>query len=396
MVGALRHWWAPRNLHAGSFPECPYSRFMTEDPFRFRDDLGPAKILHLTERTTGLRATVVIDNVAAGEAIGGVRMAVDVTTDECFRLARAMTLKNVAAGLPHGGAKSVIVADPGMDRREKEQLIRAFARSIADVRDYIPGPDMGTNEECMAWVHDEIGRAVGLPGELGGIPLDQIGATGFGLSAAVEVAAEHVGITLPGARVVVQGFGAVGIHAARFLAQRGCVLVGASDSTGAVVNPAGLDVEALVATKRRTGTVTEHPNSHQISSDDLVAVECEVWIPAARPNVLTVANADQLNTRIFAQGANVPATVEAEDRLHERGVLSLPDFIANAGGVICASVEYHGGSEAVALQTIGEKIRRNVAEMLAGMKQGGLLPRIAAERMAFARLEEAAATRRRF
>lgn len=185
-----------------------------DDPFRFSDQFGPAKIVHITERTTALRATVIVDSVALGPAIGGVRMAPDVTTAECFGLARAMTWKNAAAGLRHGGGKAVIAADPLMPDHEKEPLLRAFAHAIADLDDYIPGPDMGTDETCMAWVHDEIGRSVGLPAALGGIPLDEIGATGYGLAASIDVAAEHIGMSLAGARVAVQGFGAVGRHVA--------------------------------------------------------------------------------------------------------------------------------------------------------------------------------------
>jgi len=148
-------------------------------------------------------------------------MAPDVSTEEALRLARAMTFKNAAAGLSHGGGKSVIFADPKMPLSDKERLIRGFAAAIADLTDYIPGPDMGTDELAMGWIKDEIGRAVGLPRELGGIPLDEIGATGFGLVAAVDVARVEIGLSLTGARVVVQGFGSVGQHAARFLAEKG-------------------------------------------------------------------------------------------------------------------------------------------------------------------------------
>ncbi|MFT5176791.1 MAG: glutamate dehydrogenase (NAD(P)+) [Gammaproteobacteria bacterium] len=153
--------------------------------FAHCDELGPAKVIHLSEPRHGLQAIVVVDNVSAGPAIGGVRMASDVSVGECTRLARAMTLKNAAAGLAHGGGKSVIVADPTLPAQSKERLMRAFARAIADIKDYIPGPDMGTDERCMAFVHDEIGRVVGLPVELGGIPLDEVGATGFGVAVAV-------------------------------------------------------------------------------------------------------------------------------------------------------------------------------------------------------------------
>ena len=185
-----------------------------EDPFRFADDLGPARIVHVYEPSVGLRGTLVVDNVAIGPSIGGLRMAPDVSTEECFRLARAMTLKNAAAGLPHGGGKSVLYGDPKMPLADKERLVRAMACALGDMQDYIFGPDMGTDETCMAWVKDETGRAAGLPRELGGIPLDELGATGFGLCHAAEVAAPFADLELPGARVAVQGMGAVGLHAA--------------------------------------------------------------------------------------------------------------------------------------------------------------------------------------
>ena len=203
-----------------------------DDVIRGADNLGPLKIVHVHRRGLGLRATIVVDNVACGPSIGGIRMAPDVSTEECTRLARAMTLKNAAAGLPHGGGKAVIYGDPKISTAAKEPLIRGFAAAIADMTDYIPGPDMGIDELCMGWIKDEIGRAVGLPREVGGIPLDEIGATGFGLAAAVDVAREFIELELRGARVAVQGFGAVGKHAARFLQEKGTVLVAASDSSG--------------------------------------------------------------------------------------------------------------------------------------------------------------------
>ncbi|MEJ2130179.1 MAG: Glu/Leu/Phe/Val dehydrogenase dimerization domain-containing protein, partial [Gammaproteobacteria bacterium] len=178
--------------------------------FEFADELGPEKVIELYDPTTSLHAILVVDNVAMGPSIGGVRMATDVTLEECARLARAMTLKNSAAGLPHGGGKAVIVADPGMAPVDKERIIRAFAYAIKDVEDYSVGPDMGTDETAMAWVRDVIHRSIGLPREIGGIPLDEIGATGFGLAAALDVAQEFHDFRVDGARVVVQGFGSVG------------------------------------------------------------------------------------------------------------------------------------------------------------------------------------------
>ena len=229
-----------------------------QDMFRFADEFGPGRIVHIYRASLGLKAIVVVDNTACGPAIGGVRMAPDVSVEECFRLARAMTWKNAAAGLPHGGGKSVIFADPRMPAADKERVIRAFAGAIRDVGDYIPGPDMGTDEQCMGWVKDETGRAVGLPAAVGGIPLDEIGATGFGLTASVDIAREFIGLELKGARVAVQGFGAVGKHAARFLAEQGCVLVAASDSRGTLADPAGLDIAALIALKEAGEPLRAH------------------------------------------------------------------------------------------------------------------------------------------
>jgi glutamate dehydrogenase (NAD(P)+) len=362
--------------------------------FEFADELGPAKVIHVHNPAVGLRGTLVVDNVAAGPSIGGLRMAPDVTTEECFRLARAMSMKNAAAGLAHGGGKSVIAADPAQPRERKEALVRAFAHALRGEADYIFGPDMGTDEVAMAWVLDEIGRAVGLPRELGGIPLDELGATGFGLRHAAEVAARHVGLELDGARVVVQGFGAVGLHAARFLAERGCRVVAASDSRGGVANPAGLDVAALVEHKRSGKPVGEFPGGQPVGGEDLVAVECEIWIPAARPDVIREDNVARLAAKLVVPGANIPITRGAEPLLQERGVVYVPDFIANAGGVICAAMEYHDATQGAAFAAIEERIRANTEEVLEAARRGGVLPSRAARELAERRVRAAMATRR--
>ncbi len=364
------------------------------DPFVFADDLGPAKIIQVHEPGLGLRGTLVVDNVAAGPSIGGLRMAPDPSTEECFRLARAMTLKNAAAGLPHGGGKSMLRGDPHGPREHKERLIRAFACALRGSQEYIFGPDMGTDETCMAWVHDEIGRAVGLPRELGGIPLDELGATGFGLKHAAEVAARHVNMSLDGARVVIQGFGSVGLHAARQLAAEGAVLVGAADSRGAVASPRGLDVEALAALKRAGRSVAEHGEGQRITAQELVALACEIWIPAAQPDAIRAEDADRVQARLIVPGANIGVTDEAERRLAARGVVCLPDFIANAGGVICAAMEWSGATQSAAFAAIAERIRANTQAVLEAARSRGVRPRQAAVDLAVERIRRAMQTRR--
>lgn len=358
------------------------------------DELGPSKVVLLREPTAELRAIVVVDNVACGPAIGGVRMAADVTVAEVARLARAMTHKNAMAGLPHGGAKAGIVADPKMDPLGKERLVRAFARAMAELESYIPGPDMGTDEACMAWVRDEIGRAVGLPRVVGGIPLDEIGATGFGVAVCATVAGQHAGLSLDGARVAIQGCGAVGRHAARQLAERGAKIVAAADTGGAVHHPEGLDVDALLAHKGSGRSIHRFGGGKPMAGADIVSVDCDVLVPAARPDVLTADNADAVRARLVISGANIPATAEAERRLHERGVLVVPDFVANAGGVICAAVEYHGGTRSQAFATIEEKIADNTRAVLERARQSRVAPREAAVRIAEERVREAMSYRR--
>lgn len=360
-----------------------------EGIFSFADDLGPVKIFHVHEPTIGLKGVLVVDNVATGPSIGGLRMAPDVSTEECFRLARAMTMKNAAAGLQHGGGKSVLYGDPNMPKDEKERIIRCFASALKNEEDYIFGPDMGTNEECMAWVKDEIGRSVGLPREVGGIPLDEIGATGWGISHVADVAVKECDFELEGARVVVQGFGAVGSHTARFLDEHGVILVGAADINGSIYNPDGLDIEALIKLKEAGKSVSEYEDGKKGDREAVIDMECDIWIPAARPDVIHMDNVNRLKTKLIISGANIPITLDAEKALHKKGILSVPDFIANAGGVICAAMEYHGSSQTAAFQTIAEKIRENTEHVLEEAKKKQILPRDAAVKLAADRVKKA-------
>ena len=364
------------------------------DPFSFADELGPAKVVHVHEPGSGLRGILVVDNVAAGPSIGGLRIAEDVSAEECFRLARAMTLKNAAASLPHGGGKTVVFGDPKMSREEKERLVRTMAVALRGIDDYIFGPDMGTDERSMAWVRDEIGRSVGLPREVGGIPLDEIGATGWGILHATRVALEERGLAIDGLRVVVQGFGAVGRHAARFLVGEGAVLVGAADSRGAVYDPAGIDVEALADLKHSGASVTDWPSGEKLDRTKAIEMDCDVLIPAARPDVIHADNAGAVKATLVVEGANIPVTVEAERLLHTRGVLCVPDFIANAGGVICAAMEYRGATESGAMAAIAEKVEGNTREVLEVARERDCLARDAAVDLAQKRVHRAMDFRR--
>jgi glutamate dehydrogenase/leucine dehydrogenase len=241
----------------------------------------------------------------------------------------------------------------------------------------------------MGWIHDEIGRAVGLPRVLGGIPLDEIGATGYGLAECAEVAAPLCNLTIKGAAVAIAGFGNVGKHAAKFLEDKGARLVAASDSKGTIYDPGGISVAALMEAKAASGSVLGYSKGKKLGKDEIFGLSCDILIPAARPDCIHKDNVETIQAKLILQGANIPATPEAETRLHQRGVLNIPDFIANAGGVICASVEYHGGNEAQAFQNISEKIRRNAHEMLNHSQKEGVEPRQAAVGLARERVRHA-------
>ncbi len=362
--------------------------------FSTADELGPFKVIHIHDPAIGLKGILVIDNVAAGPSIGGIRMATDVSVEECARLARAMTFKNAAAGLCHGGGKAVLVGDPKMPKAQKEVLIRGLACALKEVEQYILAPDMGTDEECMAWIKDEVDRVVGLPREVGGIPLDKIGATGWGLSHVVDVARNFCQLDIRGARFVVQGFGAVGKHVTKFLSQNGAIPVAVSDSAGTIYNPGGLDVEKLEELKAAGKSVTEYSEGERRDREAIIEIGCDIWIPAARPDVIHEGNVFQLDTKMVVQGANIPITVGAEKVLHEKGILSVPDFIANAGGVICAAMEYRGATQLAAFAAIEEKLRRNTTEVLTAAKQANIMPREAATAMARKRIDRAMSFRR--
>ncbi len=344
------------------------------------DELGPEKVLELHSAKTGITAIVVVDNTALGPSIGGVRVSPSVTRQEVIRLARAMTLKNSIAGLPHGGGKGGIIAEPNDPR--KEFYFRFFARQIKHLYEYIPGPDMGSNEEAMAWIYDEIQRAVGLPEELGGIPLDKLGATGFGLSVCAEIAAPYAGIDLKGARVAIQGFGSVGKAAARFLSEKGAVLVAASDTGGTIYNPDGLDYRELIKIKESSNSVVHYKKGSAIGLEDIFSLDTEILIPAAIPDVIHKGNVDAIKAKLILQGANIPATQEAEDALHKKGILSIPDFIANAGGVIMAAMEYEKKTEKEAFDAIATRIKDNTRRILEKSENEKILPRQAAVEIA--------------
>jgi len=291
-------------------------------------------------------------NSSRGPMKGGIRYHPNVTLDEVKALAMWMTMKCAVAGLPYGGAKGGIRCNPKeMSAGEIERLTRKYAAAIADFvgpdKD-IPAPDVGTDAQTMAWFADEyykIKRMV-LPAVITAKPLSIGGsrgrgvATGRGLYFVVVEAAKTYGMELKGARVSIQGYGKVAKPAAEFLHEIGCKIVAVSDSRGGVYNPDGMDPKELSEFKAKNGTVVGFPGAEKISTTDPITVDCDILIPAALENQITKDNAYDVKAKLIAEGANGPTTPEAHEILVERGVVIIPDILANAGGVSVSYLEW--------------------------------------------------------
>ncbi|MCX6769273.1 MAG: Glu/Leu/Phe/Val dehydrogenase [Candidatus Micrarchaeota archaeon] len=332
----------------------------------FEDDIGPEIVCHVYDPKTGMKGVVVIDNTALGPGKGGVRLVPDLTVGEVFGLARAMTWKNALAGIPFGGAKSGIMA-PG-HAPNKVELMRAFSERIAPLVPsvYIPGPDMNIGENEMAIIANTIGTpkaATGKPSSMGGLP-HELGSTGFGVALATEVALEHSKIPLAGAKLAIEGFGNVGTFTAKFLTEKGAKVIAVSDSKGTVYLESGLDYNILMQVKKEKGTVTAYPGAAVLAPSALFEAKCDVLIPGARPNVITDKNAGAIKARVVVEAANIPMTSEVERSIEKRGILVIPDFVANAGGVISSYVEFSGGSEKEMFSIVREKITKNTQLVL--------------------------------
>ena len=293
------------------------------DPLDLIDQWGPEKVVLVSDRKSGMRGVLVIDNTARGAGKGGTRMSPTLTVGEVARLARTMTWKWAAVDLFHGRAKAGIVGDPGA--ANKEQILRAFARALANEVpvDYVFGLDMGLAEEDAAIFVDELderGVSTGLPRVLGGLPYDQLGVTGFGVAEVADAAAAAIGLDLPGARVAIQGFGAVGRAAASRPHDLGAVVVAVSTAAGSVHDLDGLDVAELSALAAARGDACLADHRHfSPRSDDLLAVDVDILIPAAGEDTIDAAVAGATTARLVIEGANLPTTAAAQQILHQRG-----------------------------------------------------------------------------
>ena len=305
-------------------------------------------------KSHSFRAFIVHHNRALGASKGGIRMAPTVTIDEVTALAMEMTWKCALIGVPFGGGKSGIVADPEkLSPRDKETLIRSFTRNAQrhiHPLVYVPAPDMGTNERDMGHIKDAISYSLGQattqgcyvtgkPVIMGGIP-GRREATGRGVAITTAAAMKTLGRDLKGATVIVQGFGNVGAVAAQALAELGARVTGISDVHAAIYNPAGLNLPALTAYVRKNRSIAGFAGARSVPGAKLLTLPCDVLVPAATGNQITKDNAGKIQAKIIAEGANGPTTPDADRILEKRGVTVIPDILCNAGGVFVSYLEY--------------------------------------------------------
>jgi glutamate dehydrogenase (NAD(P)+) len=350
------------------------------------DEWGPEKVLQVYDPDTGMKGVLVIDNTSTGPGKGGIRFAKSVTPLEVFRLARTMTWKCAAAGLPFGGAKGGIIADP--NNVDRVAWMKSFAKMIRPYcpSQYIAATDVGTTELDMAVFAHEIGdmrACTGKPAEVGGIP-HELGTTGYGVSVALKVALEFLQGSKPESidydkekeiRVTIQGFGNVGSFTAKFLDElvAGVKVIGVSDVSGFIYDKDGLNIPKLMINMRGKTRISDLNNSNNnnhyniLDKDEIFEVDSDIFIPAAMGGVINDKTAPKLlehGVNIIVEAANIPTLPSADKYLNKNGVWIIPDFLANAGGVIGSFVEYQGRTEKEAFELISYKITKNIKQVL--------------------------------
>jgi glutamate dehydrogenase (NAD(P)+) len=387
----------------------PGLRQILRTPKRVMEVSVPVKMDNgQTKVFTGFR---VQHNVSRGPAKGGLRYHPNVTLDEVKALAAWMTWKTATVNLPYGGAKGGIICDPKrMSKGELERMTRRYAAEIQPIigpEVDIPAPDVYTDAQTMAWIMDTYAMTVGhaAPGVVTGKPVSIGGsegrtdATGRGVLYVVEEACKVKKINLRGATVAIQGFGNVGSAVARLFAEKKAKIVAISDSRGGVHNPRGIDPLRALRYKERSGTVVGMPGASRISNDELLALKCDILIPAALENAITLHNADQIKAKIVAEAGNGPTTPHADEILSRKGVFVVPDILANAGGVTVSYFEWAQDLQGFfwQVQEVNSKLefvmRRAFNDVHETMRKFHVYPRAAAYILAVGRVADATLVR---
>jgi len=358
------------------------------------DPFGPEYIIKVYDHKIGMEGFLVIHNTARGPGKGGFRMTPQVTEEEVLRLATTMTWKNALAGIPFGGAKGGIVWNGGSEK-QKKAFVQSFARAIKPFipQKYISGPDVNAGEREMQWFVEAVGTrkaATGKPRRLGGLP-HELGSTGFGVAWAARVAAKLIGLDLRKARVAIEGFGNVGSFAAKFLSNWGARIVAVADSAGAVYDENDLNLKMISEFKSRGETLKNYPHLNPsiegayaqiMSREKFFTLPVDILILATVTDVITDKNKNMVRTKIIVEGSNIPMREDIENELWQRGIIIVPDFVANAGGVISSYAEYKGWNSQKMFRLVEKKIIKSTLLVLKRALLEKTNPRIVAMELA--------------
>jgi len=346
------------------------------------------------DREPNIRGYLAIDSTVNGSSAGGLRISPDLSPELMAQIARTMTLKYGFCGLPVGGAKAGVVADPEMPPENKRQLLKSFGRALEPflkTRSYIPGGDLGTSDEDIRVMLESIDLKIqtrALTWKISGF------YTGITVFAAAAAAARHISLDLKQASVAIEGFGSVGASAAQLFWERGIRVVAISTSQGAIYDKAGLDIGELIRLRDQAGSqvVKIFDQAEKIDKSQLAELDIDIFSPCAQSYSITPDNARRIAARIISPGANVPITTEAEPVLFQRKILVIPDFVANCGGVLGASMKRAGLKEDYIRHFLEDKISQQVAGIIEAAEREKVNPRVYAQRIAEERFLRAKAS----
>ena len=347
------------------------------------DGLGPQKIVQVFDPESGMKGVAVIHTTVFGRAAGGIRMMPDITTREIALLARTMTYKNGILGSPMGGSKSGIWADPQIKGEEREKIMSGFGRALEPLisSGLVLGADIGTNEQDVRNVYRAAGQDWGGEGlrESEGEPLENL-VTGYGVFVAAGKACAKAGMDLEGATVAVEGFGKVGGGVSKYLEEAGAKVVAVSTVLGAVYNENGLEVSRLREMRKSSGDRAglEDKEGAYLDKEDIYTLPVDILLPGARPFVIDSGNAGRIKAKVISSSANIPITEKAEEILFQNGVVVVPDFISNAGGVLVHLVHAFGGTDDDVFTSIKNVIGDLTREVLSESSGKGINPRTVA------------------
>lgn len=369
-------------------------------------NFGPEYIVRVYDPNIGMRGILVIDNTALGPGKGGIRMSSTVNEEEVFRLARTMTYKNALAGIPFGGAKAGIVWFGGAEKQKKE-FIQSFARALKPFipKKYIAGPDVNTGEKEMQWFVKALGNwqgATGKPSDycikkdgknMCGIP-HEFGSTGFGVAQSAIVAAKFAGINIQGARVAIHGFGNVGTFVYKFLTEMGAKIIALADKEITLFSEDGFDPKILADIIARRKSLNTYPHCEKLETKNFWGVPTDILIPASVTDVINEGNKNRIRTKLIVEAGNIPMRERIEKEFFRKKILIVPDFVANAGGVISSYAEYAGLGPKAMFRLVKAKVTKATRQVLEESRKKNRNPREIAIAIATRKIERKSVSRK--